>query len=386
MLDNILNNAIQILKMLEDNGYEAYMVGGFPRDYVLGIKSDDIDITTNAIPSEVQRIFPNNFFKSIKYQTVTVVMNSYTYEVTTYRTESDYKDHRHPYTKVSTSLKSDIKRRDFTINALCMDKELNIIDYTNGLNDIKNKVIKTVGSPDVRFFEDALRMFRAFRFVSKLNFKIDSDTYQAIKKNAHLVKYISKERVKEELIKMLNAPYFEDALPQLIESKILSEYKEIEHALSYLYARYRKVDLILLLSLATFFKGSICEELILSKRERKLLEKIFEYTKLLTSRSFSRESLLDLDIEAFDYSFELMNLLDNLTYNKDDVLDLYYSLPIKSIRDLAVNGMDIKKVFKIKDSPQIGEMLKRALTLVIHSRIDNNAHEIIEELKKEYNG
>ena len=157
-----LEAGIEVIKLIELNGYEAYFVGGFVRDYLLGIDSNDIDIATNALPNQIANIF-QVVNSGIKYNCVTVIYEGYSFETTTYRLETAYKDYRHPTYEVGKVLTDDLRRRDFTINAMAMNKNLEVIDIFGGLNDLKEGVIKTVNDPQKRFTEDALRMLRASR-------------------------------------------------------------------------------------------------------------------------------------------------------------------------------------------------------------------------------
>ena len=147
MEDKRLESALEVLKILNENGYEAYLVGGFVRDYLLGTEGKDIDITTNALPQKVQELFPNNYSKSLKFKTITVRNKGFEFEVTTYRIDKKYKDHRHPESKVSSSLKEDVKRRDFTVNAICMDKDLKTVDYVGGINDLRLQILRGSSQP-----------------------------------------------------------------------------------------------------------------------------------------------------------------------------------------------------------------------------------------------
>ena len=172
----MLDSAIKILKKLNDNNYNAYIVGGFVRDHLLGLKSNDIDITTNAKPKEILKLFEDAELSSKDYGTVTVTRNGYRFEITTFRKEINYKDHRHPdEIEYIDDLYEDLLRRDFTVNTICMDKDEQIIDLLEGRKDLNKKIIKTVGESDIRFKEDALRILRAIRFSTSLKFSLDKD-------------------------------------------------------------------------------------------------------------------------------------------------------------------------------------------------------------------
>ena len=193
-----------IIECLNNCGHEAYAVGGCVRDSVLGKTPSDWDITTSAKPQEVKDIFPKTFDTGIEHGTVTVLMNHVGYEVTTYRIDGEYEDGRHPkQVEFTASLEEDLKRRDFTINAMAYNEKEGIIDLFGGLDDLNRGIIKCVGEPEERFGEDALRMLRALRFAAQLDFDIDSKTYEAIEKLAPTIEKVSKERIMVELVKTL---------------------------------------------------------------------------------------------------------------------------------------------------------------------------------------
>ena len=209
------NGARLVLDRLHENGYEAYIVGGSVRNMMLGISVDDFDITTNALPSETKSLFPDFTVveTGIKHGTVTVVVNGENVEITTYRTEGEYTDSRHPdRVEFTTSLELDLSRRDFTVNALAYDGEGTVVDLFGGEEDIKNKVIRAIGNPYERFNEDALRILRAVRFSSVLGFDIDAKTKEAMLECKHLLSKISKERIAVEINKFLCGKNVKNAL------------------------------------------------------------------------------------------------------------------------------------------------------------------------------
>jgi len=195
-----------IINKIYENGHEAFIVGGCVRDSILGIEPNDYDITTDAKPNQIIEIFKeykiiNN---GIKHGTVGVIIDKDVYEITTYRIESEYEDNRRPIeVEFTSSIVEDLKRRDFTINSIAYNYKRGLIDEFDGVNDIHKKVIKTVGDPDERFNEDGLRIIRAIRFSSKLGFNIESKTLKSIYKNSDIVKKISKERITEEVNKII---------------------------------------------------------------------------------------------------------------------------------------------------------------------------------------
>lgn len=193
-----------IIKKLEENGHEAYAVGGCVRDSVLGRIPSDWDITTSAKPEQVKKIFPRTIDTGILHGTVTVMINRVGYEVTTYRIDGEYKDARHPESvSFTTSLEEDLKRRDFTINAMAYNHRKGLVDIFGGMEDIQKGQIRCVGNPKERFSEDALRMLRGIRFMAQLNFSMEEATYHGIQELAPTIEKVSAERIQVELVKLL---------------------------------------------------------------------------------------------------------------------------------------------------------------------------------------
>jgi len=212
-----------ILDTLKNNGYESYIVGGSIRDSQIGTSlPKDYDVTTNALPEEIIKLFDKTVPTGIKHGTVTVMINGDGYEVTTYRIDGEYLDNRRPDAVTFVSnLKEDLARRDFTINALAFNQEDGLIDYFGGIEDLDNKIIRAVGEPNKRFQEDALRMLRAIRFAARLNFCIEEKTLEAIKLNSHLILNVSNERIRDELCKILVSINTTKALRLLEDTKLL---------------------------------------------------------------------------------------------------------------------------------------------------------------------
>lgn len=203
----IPKKAEQILQTLHGSGFEAYAVGGCVRDSILGRKPEDWDITTSASPQQVKALFARTIDTGIEHGTVTVVLEHESFEVTTYRIDGVYADCRHPKEVVFTSnLAEDLKRRDFTINAMAYSHESGLVDEFGGLQDLENKVVRCVGNPSERFAEDALRMMRAVRFAAQLGFSVDEHTKTAIRQMAENLNHISAERIQTELVKLLVSP------------------------------------------------------------------------------------------------------------------------------------------------------------------------------------
>ncbi len=205
---DIPNNVARIINILETAGFEAYAVGGCVRDTILGREPEDWDITTSAKPEEIKSLFRKTIDTGIQHGTVTVLLGGGSYEVTTYRVDGEYEDGRHPkQVEFTASLLEDLKRRDFTINAMAYNPATGLVDEFDGIGDLERGVIKCVGVAEERFSEDALRMLRAVRFSGQLGFAIEENTFEAIKKLSENLKLISAERIHSELNKLLVSPH-----------------------------------------------------------------------------------------------------------------------------------------------------------------------------------
>ena len=196
----------KVLRLLKDGGHEGFLVGGCVRDSLMGKEPHDYDITTSATPDEMKRCFAGEkvIETGVRHGTLTVVSDSNNVEVTTFRVDGEYEDNRHP-TQVSFThrLQDDLSRRDFTVNAMAYSPERGVVDIFDGQKDIERRLIRCVGDPDKRFNEDALRILRALRFSSALDFDIDKNTDESIRKNKGLLKNISSERMYSELVKII---------------------------------------------------------------------------------------------------------------------------------------------------------------------------------------
>ncbi len=221
-----------IIQNLQLHGYEAYAVGGCVRDSILARRPEDWDITTSARPDEIKKLFNRTVDTGIEHGTVTVLIGKDGYEVTTYRIDGAYEDSRHPKeVRFTRSLKEDLRRRDFTINAMAYNDEVRLVDIFGGMQDLNHHLIRCVGDPKERFSEDALRILRAVRFSSQLNFPIESKTAEAVKELAPTLKNISAERIQAELVKLLVSPHPErirDAYELGITKVILPEWDNME--------------------------------------------------------------------------------------------------------------------------------------------------------------
>ncbi|MFD2672929.1 CCA tRNA nucleotidyltransferase [Marinicrinis sediminis] len=226
-LSEMEQEGARVLEQLEQHGFLAFFVGGYVRDKLMDAPISDIDIATSASPEQVMTVFPRHAATGLQHGTVTVIQPLYTFEVTTFRTESDYADYRRPQ-KVAfvQSLEEDLKRRDFTINAMAFDRFFQLYDPFDGCRDMTNKLIRAVGKARERFEEDALRIIRCLRFAVKYQFAIDAETFAAIHDRKKLLKHIAMERVYAEWEKMMASDYPAQGIRLLVESGVLEHVKE----------------------------------------------------------------------------------------------------------------------------------------------------------------
>ena len=369
--------AIDILKIFNRNGYEAYFVGGCVRDYLLGEEFSDIDITTNALPEEVKKIFRKSIDTGIQHGTVTILVNGEGYEVTTFRTEDEYTNHRAPEkVEFVSNLREDLDRRDFTINAMALDSNGKLYDYHKGESDLTCKVIKTVNNPNNRFYEDALRMLRAFRFSSKLGFEIEKDTLDAIKKNAELIKFVSIERIVNEFKKLLSGKGNLRSLELLLDSKLntyIPFLEEIEIIQDF--SKYSFCQSLYILSKINDISFDILKELKLSNKEVKLIK---EFDKINTD--FVRK--IPLELILYKYNFEdVVFIAEYFSYNNRNNIE-NCKLTINSFDEVDITSQEIISTIGEKPGPWIKSVVSELEHEILLNRLDNNRKDILDFLSK----
>lgn len=373
-MDLYLLAATKLINVIKSNGFEAYIVGGYVRDYILNDNPHDIDITTSALPGDIIFMFDKVYPTGIDFEGVTVVFDSYTFEVTTYRKDISYYDHRHPKVAYASTLKEDLSRRDFTINAMCLDSNMQIIDLFNGINDLNNKLIRTVGDADTRFYEDALRMLRAFYFASKLGFEIEENTLKGIENNALYLDSISGERIYAELKKMLNSKYPLNGLNYLSKSKLLNYLPSLKSATLLLVKYQQEVSFIEYLALGFYLEG-FSERYKLSSRETKSIKAIVRLIDL----KFDNYTLFSFEYEDLKSANNLKKILNREYSSNFD--ELYNSLAIKTKKDLALESKVLMDLgFKGKE---IGNILDKLYRLVLDNKVENTKEELMKEVLKE---
>ncbi|MCF7927249.1 MAG: CCA tRNA nucleotidyltransferase [Candidatus Izimaplasma sp.] len=377
-----LENAKKILKKLKSNGYEAYIVGGFVRDHLIGRTSKDIDITTNATPDEVIEVFNNVKETGKKYGSVTVLKNNFKYEVTTFRTEQEYSDRRRPdEIEFSNNIKEDLTRRDFTMNALLMTENEEIIDILDGQKDVENKLIRTINDPDKRFKEDALRILRAFRFVATLGFDIEAETLQALGANRLLIKDIAIERTMIELSKIFKGKYRTKAIKYLLETNVSEALFGIEEGLKTLSKKEQSLSPILAFTIC-FIKGEYQDVWKFSNRQKRLIKKLYSLHEVTKEDSFNKyivfSNKLDLCLLA-----NKINVFLGYDDQEKEIKKQYEELPVKEVCDLKFKGQDIIELTPLRKKSIIGLVIDDLLYNVIMGILPNEYEPLKEfSLKK----
>ena len=381
--------ALPVMQQLVDAGYEAYFVGGSVRDMLLHKPISDVDIATSATPQEVKDIFPHTVDVGIEHGTVMVIYHKEGYEVTTFRTEEGYEDFRHP-DKVTfvRSLEEDLKRRDFTINALAIGIDDQLMDFFDGIGDLERQCIRCVGDAKERFNEDALRMFRAVRFVGQLGFQVEEETKNAISLLKMNLSKVAVERMKVEFEKMIQSSYRKDALKLFVETGLYQACPLFDG----------KGEILLKLAEFPIKEMSVLQAWILFVDELKLTDK--EVTHLLKSWKSSNEQIRDVLVGyktyrarkeeewnfflAYDCPYEVASEVEQLliAQNKSTSMEgleaTYHSLPIRSMNDIHLNGHDIIRILKLdKKGPIIGQVLKTVEKMILEQSISNDA-EVLE--------
>ncbi len=432
-----------ILNKFQKFNFQIYIVGGAVRDLLMDKRVTDWDFTTDASPEEILKLFPEGFYDN-KFGTVGISSeNNNVYEITTMRKEGDYKDHRHPVEVSWTNkINEDLARRDFTINALALGPDQQIIDLFQGQQDAKNKIIKAVGDPNKRFQEDALRLMRAIRIATQLDFDVDEKTNKAIKENAHLIKQIAWERIRDELFKILssNTPY--QGIVKLRETGILQIilpeleacfgikqegprhdriYDIGEHSLLALKHTPSNNPLVRFAALlhdigkfdtqktdstgnVTFYNHEVVGAnlaLKIAKRfnlSKKQTDKLF---KLIRFHMFTvTEEQTDSAIRRFIKNVGLENIDDLMAVRIGDRLGGGTKNEVSwrmekfqeriqqvlqkpfSISDLKIGGNDVMRQLNIKPGPKVGEILQKLFEEVERDASKNNSDFLIQKTKE----
>lgn len=379
-LESQLKTAIQILDKLHIEGYQAFFVGGFVRDYLLDIPIQDIDIATSAKPEEVQRIFPDAIATGVRFGTVSIKRCNHLYEITTFRSETEYDDHRHPKAVTfAKDLEDDLKRRDFTINAIAMTKQMEIIDPLSGREDLKRGLIRAIGEPLERFTEDALRVLRAFRFVAKLGYDLEAKTSEGLKKAMPFLKKIANERIMGELGKIIVYPENFKALKLMHLHGLGDVIEDIGLGLQKI-AEHGRFNLNVREFYAFCFYLAGCADIPKTWRfSNKEKVQIMKLIDLIEKRSKGPLSKLDIFRAGLDDSLasnKISKFIGEDLDQENQIHSLWRELPIKKESDLKYKATDLIDLMMVEDNRQIGEVFQEITDAVVCGRIANNEDEI----------
>ncbi|WP_051457524.1 CCA tRNA nucleotidyltransferase [Acholeplasma granularum] len=366
-----IKSAKNLIRDLKKHGYQAYLVGGVVRDFLMKEKFSDIDITTNAKPFEVMKHF-KAVPSGIKYGTVTILYDNLQFEVTTFRTDGPTSDFRHPDSVIySDNVTDDVHRRDFTINGILMDEYQNIYDYVGGQKDIENKLIRAIGDPSTRFNEDALRILRALYFQSKLGFEIEENTKEAMLNNRHLIKELAMERVHKELIKILQGKHLKMAIQSIIDTKIHEVLPGLEKGILWVNKLEEMpfIDTFFALSF-TLNKGIIPVEWTFSNVHRNKYLKASEVA-LNYPKEISDEALYQYGLEICLLANKVNFNLGKQKYLNRSIQDRFEKLPIKSELDLALTSQEIMNIKNKKAGIWLGKIKKEMITDILNKKVLN---------------
>lgn len=383
-----LRAAVPVLERINQAGFEVYFVGGCVRDTLLQRPLHDVDLATSAYPQEIKQIFPQTIDTGIEHGTVTVIYQKKAYEITTFRTESGYQDYRRPdKVEFVRSLKEDLKRRDFTINALAMNAQGEIIDLFAGIADLQQRQIRAVGVAADRFHEDALRMLRAVRFQAQLNFTIEKQTLAGIKTNAALLSHIATERIREEFIKLMEGCNRQAGLISLYQTQL---YRFCPGLATYDFPK-----------ILQFAAGQITDEATvwsflayLGQLKRAQVRPFLRQWKVANNNIKLAQAAIELLNNYQESNWQLYIAGQAATAIAAQVLRLtcqqelaeqlieqYQDLPLKSPQQLAINGQQIMQVLNLSPGPQIGQYLKQIQQAIVAGQLVNDYPTIVNYLK-----
>ncbi|HFD6430073.1 CCA tRNA nucleotidyltransferase [Staphylococcus aureus] len=389
---SLFEQARPILEQIQDNGFEAYYVGGSVRDYVMGRNIHDIDITTSATPDEIESIFSHTIPVGKEHGTINVVFNDENYEVTTFRAEEDYVDHRRPSgVTFVRDLYEDLQRRDFTMNAIAMDTAYKLYDYFDGQQDINNRIIRTVGIAEERFQEDALRMIRCLRFQSQLSFDIAMETFEAMRTQMADIKFLSIERIVIELTKLMRGINVEESFNHLKSLKTFNYMPYFEQLDMNQINVTEPIDLELLIAIVSvkFDINYSLKPLKLSNRQVKDINQYIQIMNALPS-IITKEQL-----KMFVYDYDT-NLIKNvmvaadvlkandiqghepLIVNLQTIDETLHRLPMHNRKDMMVNGGVLMAHLNAKSGPWLKDVLRQIEIAIVTGKVSNEETEILK--------
>ncbi|HDB4985455.1 TPA: CCA tRNA nucleotidyltransferase [Staphylococcus aureus] len=389
---SLFEQARPILEQIQDNGFEAYYVGGSVRDYVMGRNIHDIDITTSATPDEIESIFSHTIPVGKEHGTINVVFNDENYEVTTFRAEEDYVDHRRPSgVTFVRDLYEDLQRRDFTMNAIAMDTAYKLYDYFDGQQDINNRIIRTVGIAEERFQEDALRMIRCLRFQSQLSFDIAMETFEAMRTQMADIKFLSIERIVIELTKLMRGINVEESFNHLKSLKAFNYMPYFEQLDMNQINVTEPIDLELLIAIVSV-KFDINYSLKPLKLSNQQVKDINQYIQIMNALP-SIITKEQLKMFVYDYDTNLIkNVMvaadvlkandiqghEPLIVNLQTIDETLHRLPMHNRKDMMVNGGVLMAHLNAKSGPWLKDVLRQIEIAIVTGKVSNEETEILK--------
>ena len=387
--------ALPVLEKIKEAGFEAYFVGGSVRDALLNRPIHDVDIASSAYPEEIKTIFPRTVDVGIEHGTVLVLEGQGEYEITTFRTEDVYVDYRRP-SQVSfvRSLEEDLKRRDFTINALALNQEGEIVDLFNGLADMKNRTLRAVGVAAERFNEDALRIMRGFRFQAGLDFDLEELTFQAMADCASLLEKISVERIFIEFDKLLMAPFWRKGLERLIKAAAYDFLPDMKHSAEALQELLDRLEedfqfssseqawAALLLALKVKDVRKFLKHWKTSNEFQKRVNQLVAVYEIRQERSLSKRDCYQYDLDLI-LQAESLRQAAGLPVEFEAIEATHASLTIHDKHEIVVTGSHLIRDYGFKPGPELGQILTKIEWAIVDGELANSKEEIMNFMKEQ---
>ena len=364
--DRMLESALKLLKELTSHDYKAYIVGGFVRDYLLGRESQDIDVCTNATPKEIKEVFEDSFLPTEDYGSVVVNKYGVRFEITTFRKEFSYQDHRKPVEiQYIDDLYQDLLRRDFTINAICIDENGEVIDFLGGRDDLERKLIRTIGDAADRFQEDALRILRAIRFATVLDFQLDTSVSSAILETRHLLSELSYQRKKEELDKIFASGHADKGIDLLLQYHLdknleLEKLSQVENTDSVI-GIWSVLDVDLLYPF--------------SNNEKEMMADI---RKAMSLNNLDPMALYEYGLYVNSVAGEMKGL------DKKKITESYNALIIHSRSDLDVTSEEIMECLDREPGEYLSDIYEDIEREVLYRRLPNQKQKLLSYIKEKF--
>ncbi len=361
----MFKSSLEILQKIVDNGFSAYIVGGFVRDYIMKLDSVDVDICTDATPKDLLNIFNDAILPKEKYGAVTLKYQNLRVEITTFRKELKYENRKPVEIEYTNSLEEDIKRRDFTINSLCMDKDGVVVDLFNGRKDIDKKIIMTLGDPDKKFIEDPLRILRAVRFATTLNFKLDESVINSIKSNAHYLLNISYDRKKSELNKIFASKNIKYGI-KLLNSLGLDKYLDLFNLNKIKYTS----DILGIWAIL-----DVCDKYPFTKLER---ETIGTIQTIVKNKTISKYDIYKYGLYSTSIAAEILGI------NKKVIVKLERNLKIRSRNDINISASEILSMFNKEPGAWVSNIYNDVELRIINGKLKNDNDKIKDYIVRKY--